>query len=166
MQCVFTDEGSPPRMRGKVICQLYRFGAIGITPAHAGKSAAPPFRLFNHGDHPRACGEKQGRDLNLHCRVRITPAHAGKRRIPRGPSGRNRDHPRACGEKAMWVNLSYPFSGSPPRMRGKVVDELLHYRDGGITPAHAGKSYRDVRSDWADEDHPRACGEKSWFSAF
>ena len=33
----FSGRGSPPRMRGKVACPASTAGAVGITPAHAGK---------------------------------------------------------------------------------------------------------------------------------
>ena len=91
-------KGSPPRMRGKVMCDLSAVNLVRITPAHAGKSNITVSNVFPAGDHPRACGEKFGR---LFCprhhqgsppRMRgkvygmptweepvgITPAHAGK----------------------------------------------------------------------------------------
>ena len=37
------------------------------------------------------------------------------------------------------VRQIYP-KGSPPRMRGKVVEKQITTHDGGITPAYAGKS--------------------------
>ena len=33
-----TTKGSPPRMRGKAVRRVKRRGALGITPAYAGKS--------------------------------------------------------------------------------------------------------------------------------
>ncbi len=54
-----------------------------------------------------------------------------------------------------------PWTGSPPRTRGKVALPAWRVCRPGITPAHAGK-----RSDYAAaaallEDHPRARGEKA-----
>ena len=51
-------EGSPPRMRGKVIAIAIPILASGITPAYAGKSRAGVCIVCNFGDHPRVCGEK------------------------------------------------------------------------------------------------------------
>ena len=50
--------GSPPHMRGKALHVSAFAYALGITPAHAGKSpaTAAPGRLPR--DHPRTCGEK------------------------------------------------------------------------------------------------------------
>ena len=51
----------------------------------------------------------------------------------------NMDHPRACGEKGHPVSYAISYTGSPPRVRGKVIlcgqDEVAV----GITPAYAGK---------------------------
>ena len=45
-------------------------------------------------------------------------------------------------------------------MRGKVKAGWLFIIDGGITPAHAGKSDTYKVGTVANRDHPRACGEK------
>ena len=53
----FLYSGSPPRVRGKPLLELYRRWSEGITPACAGKT------LDSHSindaikDHPRVCGE-------------------------------------------------------------------------------------------------------------
>ena len=52
--------------------------------------------------------------------------------------------------------------GSPPRMRGKVNEEHNPRITVRITPAHAGKSWLSCCWLILPEDHPRACGEKSW----
>ena len=54
----FDMSGSPPRMRGKVNAHRHEPDGAGITPAHAGKSAADMVGWMPMGDHPRACGEK------------------------------------------------------------------------------------------------------------
>ena len=91
--------GSPPRVRGKVLHHIHRFGALRITPACAGKSSSNKYRFFRFEDHPRVCGEKfpafrswtkkagspprvRGKALSfclLRQIIRITPACAGKR---------------------------------------------------------------------------------------
>ncbi len=65
-----------------------------------------------------------------------------------------------CGEKILKRRLLDGRTGSPPRVRGKVMFSAQGTGDGGITPACAGK--RGDRSDeWLyGEDHPRVCGEK------
>ena len=71
------------------------------------------------------------------------------------------NHPRACGEKSLAVSRKLVSVGSPPRMRGKGDDRRIVLVRMGITPAHAGKSYRLLRAGRVEQDHPRACGEKT-----
>ena len=52
------NEGSPPRMRGKVGHALASNSMRGITPAYAGKRNCPLVRYLCVMDHPRVCGEK------------------------------------------------------------------------------------------------------------
>ena len=51
-------EGSPPRMRGKVLKNRVKSGQPRITPAYAGKRGANERNRKAHQDHPRVCGEK------------------------------------------------------------------------------------------------------------
>ena len=95
------QQGSPPRMRGKVTLPLQDYSLAGITPAYAGKS----FRFVHAAacarDHPRVCGEKfighmkhrgeSGSPPRMRGKVTlplqdyslagITPAYAGKRLV-------------------------------------------------------------------------------------
>ena len=52
------------------------------------------------------------------------------------------------------------MAGSPPRMRGKDIDDRLDDLWDGITPAYAGKRSSCRRSACRIRDHPRVCGEK------
>ena len=67
--------------------------------------------------------------------------------------------PRACGENIRAGNRQTLRYGSPPHMRGKLHSEI--YRTGAfrITPAHAGKTFSQVRIADCQSDHPRTCGE-------
>ena len=51
-------EGSPPRMRGKVLKNRVKSGQPRITPAYAGKRFMSVQRNPGTVDHPRVCGEK------------------------------------------------------------------------------------------------------------
>ncbi len=90
----------------------------------------------------------------------ITPAYAGKRQADRSSLDIVRDHPRVCGEKSMCTRSPVSTSGSPPRMRGKVLKQLIVDSVDGITPAYAGKSRRKTTDRFCSRDHPRMCGEK------
>ena len=92
------NQGSPPRVRGKVIGGFGVLVQIGITPACAGKSALCVNGGARSRDHPRMCGEKTAREFITYLiqgsppRMRgkapsnvdvpgtygITPAYAGK----------------------------------------------------------------------------------------
>ena len=167
-------------MRGKATVLDNPVKSVGITPAYAGKSSQPTRFSISHRDHPRVCGEKhahaamrarclgspprmRGKVLSagLHNLVdRITPAYAGKRSIWGQAYELQRDHPRVCGEKtgAPWRWLM--VTGSPPRMRGKVVCLKGRRSEAGITPAYAGKSRAFRTLCVCGWDHPRVCGEK------
>ena len=170
---VLSIKGSPPRMRGKERRAKKSALLFGITPAYAGKSLTEFCGSTGRKDHPRVCGEKNGKKTS----------RAGAQ-----------DHPRVCGEKLVNHRFFVNHRGSPPHMRGKVC----HVASGGdfprITPAHAGKSrYACTRAPqvrgkgkvhcfvrgndritpahagkrppcqdgfYLMEDHPRACGEK------
>ena len=49
--------------------------------------------------------------------------------------------------------------GSPPQVRGKHYLFILFYRDPGITPAGAGKTFQVLVPQFDNRDHPRRCGE-------
>ena len=70
------------------------------------------------------------------------------------------DHPRVCGEKFPSKLLSVVILGSPPRMRGKGIQQSDSRVAVGITPAYAGKREGRAISCASFWDHPRVCGEK------
>ena len=97
-----TPLGSPPRMRGKGLLQVFIPEPLRITPACAGKRRTGPAVRDRSWDHPRVCGEKptsyclprhimgspprmRGKEhvrLRQQHSPRITPAYAGKSRPP------------------------------------------------------------------------------------
>ena len=103
-------------------------------------------------------GEKAGDS-----KPRITPADAGKTPICKRIRCRKEDHPRGCGENALAAALQASYSGSPPRMRGKlklVIRKMRHVR---ITPADAGKTNQHILHNAQSRDHPRGCGENAMY---
>ena len=154
------EEGSPPRMRGKVPAGLCQIIGFGITPAYAGKSCTELTVKGEVKDHPRVCGEKPSGVMAALACAGITPAYAGKSTNSELSSPCTRDHPRVCGEKHTKGQTRPRVAGSPPRMRGKAEPGFVLWVTSGITPAYAGKS-TPSRCSWACiRDHPRVCGEK------
>ena len=110
-------------------------------------------------DHPpRMRGKQVDAPGNPQLR-RITPAHAGKTKALAKQRQAVADHPRACGENDRDRILDLTDAGSPPRMRGKHIEEKQTELQRRITPAHAGKTRVSLSSDSPSPDHPRACGE-------
>ena len=92
--------------------------------------------------------------------IGITPAYAGKSLTDPQPVFSNQDHPRLCGEKFVMRSRRLLCLGSPPPMRGKVVQAIPDILRKRITPAYAGKRTLTCCTSPAWEDHPRLCGEK------
>ena len=152
----------------------------GITPADAGKTgfASPSCRILK--DHPRGCGENTPSSLRMPTqggsppRMRgklslfsgivritgITPADAGKTMLLGRRFVSLQDHPRGCGENPILHDFRAVGTGSPPRMRGKPVDDIDCYECTRITPEDAGKtSRRLMASRWSLGSPPRMRGK-------
>ena len=126
-------QGSPPRVRGKVVAFIVAPAFDRITPACAGKSRPHVPSWRRSGDHPRVCGEKLFTTALYNCmlgsppRVRgkdadpvvewavqgITPACAGKRFQRNSQFEVWKDHPRVCGEKTKKIPSHRPFQLHP-----------------------------------------------------
>ena len=152
--------GSPPHMRGKDTGTMGYGSTERITPAHAGKRRLRTHEVQRGRDHPRTCGEKGQKFLQMggqqgsppHMRgkvdvlpeidafIGITPAHAGKSETAFIDGCNRQDHPRTCGEKEIPQMKASRTRGSPPHMRGKGSHPVPALHNTGITPAHAGKS--------------------------
>ena len=173
--------GSSPRMRGKQKLMGKPAILARLIPAHAGKTCSQALsqRLFRA--HPRACGENQVNvastvvGVGSSPRMRgkphfpaspkptlgLIPAHAGKTLPPRRRTHQRRAHPRACGENGALPPDGLNLEGSSPRMRGKPQGSRSRHREGGLIPAHAGKTLRRLSARMSMPAHPRACGENS-----
>ena len=89
----------------------------------------------------------------------ITPADAGKTSICTVRQADTEDHPRGCGENQTAEPQPDGIQGSPPRMRGKHVQQNIIARKYRITPADAGKTSVAQDRCFSAGDHPRGCGE-------
>ncbi len=65
-----------------------------------------------------------------------------------------------CGEKWQGSGTADNVAGSPPHVRGKVVECVVFRGYARITPACAGKSEMNATVKKQLQDHPRMCGEK------
>ena len=117
--------------------------------------ALPPLE----GSPPRARG--RGENAMDSCGGEgITPACAGKSETTGRACRIYRDHPRVRGEETCTrASAGWPL-GSPPRARGRAVDDLGQEPVGGITPACAGKRRPAAGLEVHLRDHPRVRGEE------
>ena len=76
-------------------------------------------------------------------------------------STRAEDHPRVCGKDVGDAVQIVDTTGSPPRMRERLVYYRVVEGAVGITPAYAGKTVRRGCVKWSRRDHPRVCGKDS-----
>ena len=123
------------------------------------KLAFSPVFVRELGSPPRVRG-KEGDQTAARHPPGITPACAGKSLSFVIFCGSSWDHPRVCGEKLSWTLPGGLRTGSPPRVRGKVVFFCHKVVRHGITPACAGKRRRVPSPRCTRRDHPRVCGEK------
>ena len=154
------DQGSSPRVRGKLKPWMIRSRAWGLIPARAGKTAWTMAAPRAAAAHPRACGEnglvhchpteapgssprvrgKLGLRRPAHARVGLIPARAGKTCVVIVIALLYRAHPRACGENPMTVLWTRSSPGSSPRVRGKLVLVERASDLPRLIPARAGKT--------------------------
>ena len=147
-------------MRGKRVGAARVGCGVGITPAHAGKRLTLSVRSsIDLGSPPHVRGKALDTVIE-HAFDGITPACAGKRIKLRKRHSICGDHPRVCGEKTKPVPAGGILMGSPPRMRGKVLQNPISQGIVGITPARAGKRVLCLGLPVLRWDHPRVCGEK------
>ena len=66
-----------------------------------------------------------------------------------------------CGENRDRLHYSTLAGGSPPRVRGKQLDEEDAKIQVRITPACAGKTMQLCSKNVYSKDHPRVCGENT-----
>ena len=93
--------------------------------------------------------------------IRITPACAGNSFGFPQLLLLLRDHPRVCGEQAVTPETVKVWAGSPPRVRGTVVQTTLYKIEQRITPACAGNRSFQLWACTRYSDHPRVCGEQT-----
>ncbi len=173
-------------MRGQDPGQAKSHRCHRITPADAGTSRRSDSVSGRVKDHPRGCGDKfttltsvkssAGSPPRMRGQVTIitqiqapngiTPADAGTRNFGYCSGPRTWDHPRGCGDKLYTWTPSLTTRGSPPRMRGQVVLQMIRTAIPRITPADAGTSLSGTQAVKRTLDHPRGCGDKIFSGTF
>ncbi len=70
-----------------------------------------------------------------------------------------------CGEHCAMASTSHPRSGSSPRVRGALGEQVARLHLRGIIPACAGSTGSRQASPRPWRDHPRVCGEHHAFAS-
>ncbi len=73
----FVYTGSSPRMRGAPQCNRRDRAALGIIPAYAGSTRRRASAPRTGRDHPRVCGEHEGRSVSWKRTVGSSPRMRG-----------------------------------------------------------------------------------------
>ena len=180
-----TGRGSSPRVRGTPLHRILLAGVSLIIPACAGNTDHEGEDVVWVGDHPRVCGEHDGKDVQggggqgSSPRVRGTPhasvLHRNDDGIIPACAGNTdslyqsvhlfRDHPRVCGEHRVGDNVCKVRPGSSPRVRGTHAARAANRMAGGIIPACAGNTSMPYEAHTNHRDHPRVCGEHDLINA-
>ena len=155
--------GSSPLTRGKRVWPSAGWKDRGLIPAHAGKTCGRRDARWDRWAHPRSRGEncsmcpgpsrsrgsspltrgKLTRPSRMPVMEGLIPAHAGKTHGLRAASGGPRAHPRSRGENVEFSSVSQVIVGSSPLTRGKQGLRLALGGEGGLIPAHAGKTMEE-----------------------
>ena len=174
--------GSSPLTRGKLGLAVVAVGALGLIPAHAGKTRRRSPRALGRAAHPRSRGENdpsRRQRLQPHGSSPLTrgklrgdelvgilsrpiPAHAGKTTCRRASSVATSAHPRSRGENPILAHDGGRLDGSSPLTRGKRDLPLSESLAEGLIPAHAGKTLRSGSLIGRTTAHPRSRGENHW----
>ena len=159
---------------------VLRFLVRRIIPARAGNADTLRTCTRVGTDHPRAGGERNAKAIETPTRVgssprgrgthrcdqrieavnRIIPARAGNAVAQGGSPIKTADHPRAGGERSVCRSRQPSSSGSSPRGRGTLRDDVADARVLRVIPARAGNASPLRSSHRRLTDHPRAGGER------
>ena len=173
------ENGSSPRVRGKHDLTRTALASVGLIPACAGKTERQWLDLRRSGAHPRVCGENRATRKSTRKapgsspRVRgkrpdghnasvndgLIPACAGKTKGRDAPPLHEWAHPRVCGENVGGDRCHFAFSGSSPRVRGKLPLSQSVGHSLRLIPACAGKTFLLNQRRRQLGAHPRVCGE-------
>ena len=120
----------------------------------------PPFLRPLGGSSPRLRGKRFGGHQVLDP-SRSIPAPAGETTPGTFPNSWARVHPRACGGNEPLEPALRTVPGPSPRLRGKLVRELIPVLNVRSIPAPAGETADCGGWTHVRRVHPRACGGNS-----
>ena len=137
---VWSETGSSPHTRGAPMQEIDIYNGLGIIPAYAGSTVAPPRRRARKPDHPRIRGEHLLEPAWRRIVSGSSPHTRGARRFALPYDVETRIIPAYAGSTAIHAGECFG-EGDHPRIRGEHV-RLGRDREagGGIIPAYAGST--------------------------
>ena len=93
---------------------------------------------------------------------RIIPTRVGTSLLVLCAEIFSKDHPHACGDKSFKAKLLTPTRGSSPRVWGQETVIQFSQKGCRIIPTRVGTSCSLILSCNICQDHPHACGDKSF----
>ena len=170
--------GSSPLARGLLNGKPFIIADLGIIPARAGFTRQKTITAAQDKDHPRSRGVyprharlkllrngssplARGLPLRLSLTVmalRIIPARAGFTSESADVGSVAEDHPRSRGVYDSRRMTTPTRFGSSPLARGLRPGLRLRAIARRIIPARAGFTSKQLRPDYARQDHPRSRG--------
>ena len=151
-------EGSSPLARGLRDDAGLGDAPVGIIPARAGFTGAPPPRTLRRTDHPRSRGVYAGVHAPGGRFEGSSPLARGLPPTRAPPAGFQRDHPRSRGVYGACARVCGSCYGSSPLARGLRAHHSEPGVRGGIIPARAGFTLTDAFFSVGAADHPRSRG--------
>ena len=115
---VWSDRGSSPLTRGKLMTHVVMRESSGLIPAHAGKTRSDVARTRRRAAHPRSRGENTVNPAQPASTYGSSPLTRGKLLADRGPFRRRRLIPAHAGKTGRLV-VGCPLLGAHPRSRGE-----------------------------------------------
>ena len=111
----------------------------------------------NKGSPPRV-RSRPWRCLRLAPSPRITSACAEQTGVSNRKALLVRDHLRVCGADDHGFAMMADGAGSPPRVRSRLAQWLVHHTASGITSACAEQTWLGASDCSYPKDHLRVCG--------
>ena len=150
--------GSPPRVRSRPYHVGQCSNRIGITSACAEQTGSSHWDLDSGEGSPPRVRSRLTTSTDLINLGGITSACAEQTMILSPAMCWSWDHLRVCGADTGRTCPGFPRWGSPPRVRSRLVHEVVSLGNSGITSACAEQTIWPNVSSCPSPDHLRVCG--------
>ena len=152
------DQGSSPRVRGRLDPPEGVLAGAGLIPASAGQTTSDYRSAQSRdGSSPRVRGRRRSSCSSFGLRGLI-PASAGQTSPRLMIRPLHRAHPRECGADVQIAQGVKSLQGSSPRVRGRPAACSSPATGDGLIPASAGQTHFLHRCHRLARAHPRECG--------